>query len=147
MSATLISSVPITPVSMNAYVPAPIAAFSPATSSSIALFGGERNRADGLDAVGREAVVEDAVEVVDRVARAERVRGRETSDRNARRIDVLLVVAVVEDERAPVVEVLLRDRRGPRRRDRGRRVEAAALGEADLAEACERERLGRGERL
>ena len=107
----------------------------------------ERDWADGLHPVRREALVEHAVETIHRVARAERVRSREPAGGIDRRVDVLLVVAVIEDERPAPVQVLLRDRRRAGRRHRCRRVETAPLGEADLAEASERERLVRGERL
>ena len=109
--------------------------------------GDEVHGADRLDPVRAEAEVHHAVEAVQRVAHAKRVRRRQATLRVPRRVVVLGVAGVVEDDPAP--RVLRRHGLGgrTRERDRGRVVEASGAGEADLAEPAEVEDLGRSQRL
>ena len=106
------------------------------------------DRADRLDAVDVEREVEDAGQrTVDGVADAQGVGGRQAALRVAGRVDVLEAVAVIEEDPAPVVQVLERDRRVTRGDDVRRCVEPATDGQRDLAEAAEAEGLGDGEFL
>ena len=85
----------------------------PPTSSGAAVRGFvvERDRADRLDPVHAEPEVEDAGEARQGVADAQGVDGRQPALGVDGRVDVLLVVAVVEQDPAAVVQVLQRDRR------------------------------------